>query len=164
MKPDFNMKVSFAHNQAQRRPRIGHTWVVVIQGFLHADVSALQFFFSLLEHVWEQLWLGKRGSVTHDQSNFLQWMMQPGVKFCPPPQYSVIKQNKKKHLKHPKCNFDLLLLMVFTLIILISSYCFVRTKSEHHYKSQNHYNSLIHLWYCYRMKNRQQNKASDVRR
>lgn len=43
MKPDFNMKVSFGQNQVGRGPRIGHTWMVGIQCFLHADVSALRF-------------------------------------------------------------------------------------------------------------------------
>ena len=43
MKSDFNMKVSLAHNQAQRGPRIGHTLVVEILGFFYADVAALHF-------------------------------------------------------------------------------------------------------------------------
>lgn len=51
-----------------------------------------------------------------------------------------------------------ILFIVFTFIIFISSYWFLRTKSE------NHYNSLIYLWRCYRMNKRQQNKASDVGR
>lgn len=48
MKPDFNMKVSFAHDQAEWGPRIGHSWMAVIQWFFtfffHADVPGLPFF------------------------------------------------------------------------------------------------------------------------
>lgn len=63
MKPDFHMKVSFAHNQCERGPRIGHTWVVVIQRFLHADVSALKFLFSLAACLRERVTGGERGGV-----------------------------------------------------------------------------------------------------
>lgn len=74
------MKVSFAHNQAQRRPGIGHTWVVVIQRFLHADVSALQFLFSLGACL-KAIVIGQEAVSPMNNSTFLQWMMQPEVKF-----------------------------------------------------------------------------------
>lgn len=129
MKPDFNMKVSFAHNQAGRGPRIGHTWMVVIQCFLHADVSALPFLFSLAARLRGRVikekrqcfpWSVKIRLFTID-NDVWRWSLVLSLKFSKfSDTVGAHWECGKNQTWHLKCNIDLNLIPLWTCLLTFS--------------------------------------------